>query len=57
VGDLQWVVNAYYVTLVAFVLVAGAVGDIVGHRRTSLARMALFTGLLSDARSPLRCGC
>jgi MFS family permease len=43
VGDLQWVVNAYYVTLVAFVLVAGAVGDIVGHRRIFLAGMALFT--------------
>ncbi|HEU4427007.1 MAG TPA: MFS transporter, partial [Pilimelia sp.] len=33
VGDIQWVVNAYYVTLVALVLVAGAVGDLVGHRR------------------------
>jgi MFS family permease len=43
VGDLQWVVDAYYVTLVAFVLVAGAVGDIVGHRRIFLTGMALFT--------------
>ncbi len=54
VGDIQWVVNAYYVTLVALVLVAGAVGDIVGHRRVFVAGMALFTvGALACAVAPL----
>jgi MFS family permease len=43
VHDVQWVVNSYYVTLVALVLVAGAVGDLAGHRRVFLAGMALFT--------------
>jgi EmrB/QacA subfamily drug resistance transporter len=53
VGDIQWVVNAYYVTLVALVLVAGAVGDLVGHRRVFLAGMALFTvGALACAVAP-----
>jgi EmrB/QacA subfamily drug resistance transporter len=53
VGDIQWVVNTYYVTLVALVLVAGAVGDIVGHRRVFVAGMALFTvGALACAVAP-----
>jgi EmrB/QacA subfamily drug resistance transporter len=53
VGDVQWVVNSYYVMLVALVLVAGAVGDIAGHRRVFLAGMALFTaGALACALAP-----
>jgi MFS family permease len=53
VGDIQWVVNTYYVTLVALVLIAGAVGDLIGHRRIFLAGMALFTvGALACAAAP-----
>lgn len=44
VTDVQWVVNSYYVTLVALVLVAGSIGDIFGHRRLFLAGMSAFTG-------------
>jgi MFS family permease len=43
VSSIQWVVNTYYVTLVALVLVAGAIGDVVGHRRVFLTGMGLFT--------------
>jgi len=53
VGDIQWVIDTYYVTLVALVLVAGAVGDLVGHRRVFLQGMALFTvGALACAVAP-----
>jgi MFS family permease len=53
VHDIQWVVNTYYVTLVALVLVAGAIGDLTGHRRMFLAGMALFTlGALGCAAAP-----
>jgi EmrB/QacA subfamily drug resistance transporter len=53
VHDIQWVVNSYYVTLVALVLVAGAVGDLAGHRRVFRAGMGLFTlGALGCAAAP-----
>ena len=53
IHDIQWVVNTYYVTLVALVLVAGAVGDLAGHRRLFRAGMALFTlGALGCAAAP-----
>ena len=53
VSSIQWVVNTYYVTLVALVLVAGAIGDLVGHRRVFLTGMALFTlGALGCAAAP-----
>src|SRR5271168_5229407 len=32
-ADLQWVVDAYALTLAAFLLTAGVVGDIFGRRR------------------------
>jgi MFS family permease len=37
-AGVQWILNAYYIPLVAFVLVAGSVGDIIGHRRVFTAR-------------------
>jgi EmrB/QacA subfamily drug resistance transporter len=42
-GDLQWVVNAYLVTLSAFVLLGGSLGDRYGRRRVFLLGLAGFT--------------
>jgi EmrB/QacA subfamily drug resistance transporter len=41
---VQWILNAYYVPLVAFVLVAGSLGDVVGHRRMFTGGLLLFGG-------------
>lgn len=51
--DIQWVLNAYYVPLVALVLIAGSIGDIVGHRRVFIAGLLAFgTGAVVCATSP-----
>jgi EmrB/QacA subfamily drug resistance transporter len=42
-GDLQWVVNSYLVTLSALVLLGGALGDRYGRRTVFLVGLALFT--------------
>jgi EmrB/QacA subfamily drug resistance transporter len=42
-ADLQWVVNAYALTLAAFLLTAGAVSDLVGRRRVFVAGLVVFT--------------
>jgi MFS family permease len=52
--DVQWILNSYYVTLVAFVLVAGSIGDIIGHRRVAnplapLPLLAVATALVAGA--------
>src|SRR3954464_2769997 len=49
-GSLQWVVDAYALTLAALVLGAGSIADLVGHRRAYIARVAGF------ALSSLACG-
>jgi EmrB/QacA subfamily drug resistance transporter len=41
--DLQWVVNAYSLTLAAFLLTAGAVADLVGRRRVFVTGLIVFT--------------
>lgn len=52
-SDVQWIVNAYYVPLVSFVLIAGSVGDIVGHRRVFIIGLVVFSlGALICAFSP-----
>src|SRR5918995_6449350 len=43
-GDLQWVVNAYLVTLSAFVLLGGSLGDKYGRKHVFLFGLAGFTG-------------
>jgi EmrB/QacA subfamily drug resistance transporter len=43
-GDLQWVLNAYLVTLSAFVLLGGSLGDRYGRRRAFLFGLVGFTG-------------
>ncbi|MEU9242535.1 MFS transporter [Streptomyces sp. NPDC048385] len=45
-SGLQWVVDAYSVTLAAFLLAGGALGDRRGHRRVVVAGLGLF-GLAS----------
>jgi EmrB/QacA subfamily drug resistance transporter len=42
-GDLQWVLNAYLVTLSALVLLGGSLGDRYGRKRTFLVGLHLFT--------------
>ena len=44
--DLQWVISVYMLTLGAFMVPAGRIGDIFGRRRALLAGVALF-GLTS----------
>jgi EmrB/QacA subfamily drug resistance transporter len=42
VSDLQWVINAYTLTLAPGVVIAGRLGDIYGRRRLFLGGTALF---------------
>jgi len=41
--DLQWVVDAYALTLAAFLLTAGALADRLGRRRIFIGGLGLFT--------------
>jgi EmrB/QacA subfamily drug resistance transporter len=41
--DLQWVVNAYSLTLAAFLLTAGALADLLGRRRVFVTGLVVFT--------------
>ncbi|MDG5481420.1 MFS transporter [Mycolicibacterium gadium] len=45
-SDLQWVISVYMLTLGAFMVPAGRIGDIFGRRKALLAGIALF-GLAS----------
>jgi EmrB/QacA subfamily drug resistance transporter len=54
--DLQWVVDAYALTLAATLLNAGSLGDIRGRKRVFLVAIAIFTlasALCGAAQSPL----
>jgi len=42
-ADLQWVVNAYALTLAAFLLTAGSLADLVGRRRVFVLGLIVFT--------------
>jgi EmrB/QacA subfamily drug resistance transporter len=42
VGELQWVVDAYTLVFAGLLLLAGALGDRYGRRRTLLAGLAVF---------------
>jgi len=42
-SDLQWVVDAYSLTLAAFLLVAGVVGDMYGRREVFAVGLAVFS--------------
>src|SRR5215467_7493863 len=41
--SLAWVVNAYLLTFGGFLLLAGRLGDLFGHRRLFLVGITLFT--------------
>lgn len=43
-SSLQWVVNAYTLTLAGFLLLGGALGDLFGRRRVFLIGVAWFAG-------------
>src|SRR5258706_9526045 len=43
-ADLQWVVDAYALTLASFLLTAGSLADMYGRRRLYLAGLVVFTG-------------
>ena len=43
-SSLQWVVDAYSLTLAAFLLTAGSLGDRLGRRRVFTLGFAVFTG-------------
>src|SRR6202012_4138309 len=42
-SDLQWVVNAYSLTLAAFLLTSGALADRFGRRRLFTIGLIIFT--------------
>ncbi len=42
-ADLQWVVDAYAVTLAAFLLTAGVIGDMFGRRRVYAIGVVIFS--------------
>ena len=42
-SDLQWVVDAYSLTLAAFLLTAGALSDLLGRKRVFVAGLVVFT--------------
>ncbi len=53
--ELQWVVDAYALTLAAMMLNAGSLGDLLGRKRVFLVAIALFTlasALCGAAQSP-----
>jgi EmrB/QacA subfamily drug resistance transporter len=43
-SDLQWIVDAYALTLAAFLLTAGSLADTYGRRRLYLIGLTIFTG-------------
>ncbi len=43
-SSLQWVVNAYTLTLAGFLLLGGALGDRFGRRRAFLTGVVWFAG-------------
>jgi EmrB/QacA subfamily drug resistance transporter len=42
-SDLQWVIDAYALTLAAFLLTAGVIGDMAGRRRIYAIGLTVFT--------------
>lgn len=56
VSDVQWIVDAYALSLAALLLTAGSLADLLGRRRVYVAGLAVFTAasvLCGLAQSPL----
>src|ERR1700754_591482 len=54
--DLQWVIDAYALTLAAFLLTAGSIADDMGRRRVFVVGLVVFTvasALCGLAHTPL----
>src|SRR5262249_8371259 len=43
-SDLQWVIDAYALTLAALLLTTGSLADLYGRRRLYVAGLVIFTG-------------
>src|SRR3954451_10421171 len=43
-ADLQWVIDAYALTLAALLLTAGSIADLAGRRKVFAAGIVIFTG-------------
>jgi len=43
-SDIQWVIDAYALTLASLLLTAGTLGDMLGRRKVFAAGMVLFCG-------------
>src|SRR5215213_477164 len=43
-SNLAWVVNAYLIAFGGLLLLAGRIGDLIGHRRIFLIGLGVFTG-------------
>jgi MFS family permease len=50
-SDLQWVVDAYSLTLAACLLTAGSLGDLLGRRRIFVIGLAIFSPRLAGVRA------
>jgi MFS family permease len=50
ISELQWVVDAYTLVFAGLLLLAGALGDRYGRRRTLLAGLAVFAAASTAAR-------
>jgi len=48
-SGLQWIVDAYALTLAAFLLTAGSLSDMYGRRRLFLIGLVVFTGAWAHA--------
>ena len=49
-SDLQWIVDAYALTLAAFLLTAGSLADLYGRRLLYLIGLVVFTGRVGAVR-------
>ena len=50
-GNLEWVINAYVLSLAALILVGGTLGDRYGRKRVFLSGLAVFTAASAGAGS------
>ena len=50
-ADLQWIVNAYTITLASFILTAGALGDRIGAKRVFVLGFLIFVACLARLRA------